>query len=205
MTPRQRTLAALGVALLAAALAGCAQKERAGDAGPAAACSCEPTAVVDPTLLAFLSKARAAHHQADVSLDAGDRAAAIRALEQVVSGPAPRGAAGQPGAPPEVAEVMADTHARLSDLRSADGDFDAALRDVEAGLALTRSPSHFRGHLVEVRGLVEERRAAALDKRGEREAADRARKAAVAAFQEAIAIQDEVIADALKDAREKPR
>jgi hypothetical protein len=198
-------IAALCAAWLAVALAGCAPKERAGGADPAAACSCAPAPVVDPTLLAFLSKARAAHHQADVSLEAGDTAAAIRALEQVVVGPAPRGPAGVPGAPPEVAEVTADTRARLADLRSAAGEFDAALRDVDAGLALARSPSHFRGHLVEVRGLIEERRARSLDERGEREAADRARKAAVTAFQEAIAIQDEVIAEALKDARDQPR
>jgi tetratricopeptide (TPR) repeat protein len=197
------------VALLAAAFAGCAQRDRGGapgTVGPEAACSCAPAPVVDPTLLAFLSKARAAHHQADVSLDAGDRASAIRALERIVSGPTPSLPGGPAaGLPPEVAEVTADTRARLADLRSAQGDFDAALRDIEAGLSLSPSPSHFRGHLVEVRGLVEERRAKALDDQGEREAADRARKAAVAAFQEAIVIQDEVIAEALKAAKEKPR
>ncbi|MCC6555364.1 MAG: hypothetical protein IT372_20580 [Polyangiaceae bacterium] len=210
MRPRYAALAC--AALVTAAIAGCAPRSRddaqgtGRPAGGAPACSCEPVPVVDPTLLAFLSKARAAHHQADVSIEAGDRAAAIRALERVVSGPAPRApGALEGGALPEVAEVTADTRARLADLRSQQGDFDAALRDVEAGLSLARAPSHFRGHLVEVRGLVEERRAKALDERGERDAAARARQAAVAAFQEAIAIQDEVIAEALKSDRESPR
>ena len=155
--------------------------------------------MVSPVLLAFLSKARAAHHKADLSLEAGDRAGAIRALEPVVAGAAP------PGGLPEVAEVAADTRARLADLRSEEGDFNGALRDVEAGLALAPGPSHFRGHLVEVRGVVEERRARALAEKGDSEAAERARKAAMAAFEEAIAIQDEVIAKALEEARETPR
>jgi tetratricopeptide (TPR) repeat protein len=193
---------ALGLALILAALAGCG-RDRSGDPPgsdvPAGACVCEPVGVVDPILLAFLSKARAAHHSADVALEAGDRAGAIRALESIVTGPTP------PGGLPEVAEVTADTRARLADLRSAGGDFDEAIREIEAGLALAPGPSHFRGHLVEVRGLVEERRAQSLDERGERDAAERARKAAVASFEEAIAIQDRVIADALEAAKQKPR
>lgn len=190
-------------ALLAAAPLGCGRSgDRPGTGAPGPAGSCAPCAeapVVDPVLLAFLSKARAAHHRADLSIEAGDRAGAIRALEPIVTGAAP------PGALPEVAEVTADTRARLAELRSEDGDFDGALRDVEAGLAAARGPSHFRGHLVEVRGVVEERRARALAARGEAEAAERARKAAMAAFEEAIAIQDEVIAEALKTARERPQ
>lgn len=188
--------------LLAALLGGCSRDPSAGAPGApgAPACApCEQAQVVSPVLLAFLSKARAAHHKADLSLEAGDRAGAIRALEPVVAGAAP------PGGLPEVAEVAADTRARLADLRSEEGDFDGALRDVEAGLALAPGPSHFRGHLVEVRGVVEERRARALAEKGDSEAAERARKAAMAAFEEAIAIQDEVIAKALEEARETPR
>jgi tetratricopeptide (TPR) repeat protein len=197
MLRRLQLAAACGA--LSAALLGCAQKPEPPPGAVAAACSCDPAPIVDPTLLAFLSKARAAHHKADLSLEAGDPAAAIRALELVVSGGAPAGGL------PEVAEVTADTRARLADLRSEQGDFDGALRDIEAGLAFAPAPSHFRGHLVEVRGLVEERRARALDGRGEHEAAARARKAAVAAFEEAIAIQDQVIAGALEGAKDKPR
>ena len=194
----------LAIPALAAmlALAACGRQgsgDPPGAAAPACTCPPEGAQVVDPTLLAFLSKARAAHHRADLALEAGDRPGAIRSLEPVVTGPTP------PGALPEVAEVMADTRARLADLRSAGGDFDAALRDVEAGLALAPGPSHFRGHLVETRGIVEERRAKALAERGEADAAERARKAAVAAFEEAISIQDQVIAEALEAATRKAR
>ncbi|EYF02046.1 hypothetical protein [Chondromyces apiculatus] len=200
---------AASAALLAFALAACSlgacSKERPGDptSGPAAGSTCAPCdgtrTVVDPTLLAFLSKARAAHHRADLAMEAADAASAIRALDALVAGAAP------PGALPEVAEVTADTRARLADLRSAQGDFDAAQRDLDAGLALAREPSHFRGHLIEVRGLVEERRAKALAAQGNTEAADRARKAAVAAYEEAITIQEKVIADSLEAAGGKGR
>jgi hypothetical protein len=102
-----------------------------------------------------------------------------------------------------VAEVMADTHARLAELRSEAGEFDAAGRDIDAGLSLAPAPSHYRGHVFEVAGVVEERRANALAEKGDREAAASARQRALGLFERAIAIQDEVIAQALKDAQEK--
>ncbi|WP_437783937.1 hypothetical protein [Sorangium sp. So ce1097] len=198
--PRAR-LAAACLGVLAMAHAGCARDERARAAGAAEdpACACAPAQVVDPALLAFLSRARAAHHAADVALGAGDRAAAVRALEGIIAAPRP------PGTPPEVAEVIADACARLAGLRSEAGEFDAAARDVEAGLELAPAPSHYQGHLYEVAGVVEERRARALDDRGDREAAAQARRRAVGLLERAISIQDQVITEALKGAPEKPR
>ncbi len=195
------------IALLAAALllSACAEKRSSEEYAPPppppvadrVACACEAgSPVVDPTLLAFLSKARAAHHQADLGDEAGDRAAAIRALEALVAGPKPGGAS----PPPEVAEVIADTRARLADLKSASGDFDAAGREIDEGLRLAAEPTHFRGHLVELRGLVEERRSAALKEKGDLKGAEAARQAAMKSFEQAIEIQDEVIARALGDA-----
>jgi len=184
-------LVALALAWFAAL--GCARSgpgtERESGAQPAAA------PVVDSVLLAFLSKARSAHHQADLHEQAGDQAAAIRALEGLVTGPRPGGARPLP----EVGEVLADTRARLAELRSARGEFEPALRDVDEGLALAVDPTYFRGHLFEVRGLVEERRAKALDDKGERDAAAQARKAAVEAFDQAVTIQDQVISSSLGD------
>ncbi|WP_437680381.1 hypothetical protein [Sorangium sp. So ce131] len=188
--------------LIAAAHLGCSRSEAPapGAGAPAEpACACAPAQVVDPTLLAFLSRARAAHHAADVALDAGDRAAAIRALEGIIAAPRP------PGTPPEVAEVTADTYARLAELRGEAGEFDAAARDVEAGLKLAPSPSHYEGHLYEVAGVVEERRAKSLEERGDRDGAAGARRRAVALLERAISIQDRVITEALKGAPETPR
>ncbi|WP_153817877.1 hypothetical protein [Polyangium spumosum] len=185
------TIAALGLVVLGAIGVNCARSERAA-MQPSA---CEPGAapVVDSVLLAFLSKARAAHHKADLAEDSGDVAAAIVSLESLTSGARPGGETPLP----EAGEVLSDTYARLADLRSARGEFDAALRDVDAGLLLAKETTYFRGHLFEVRGLVEERRAKSLP---EGEGRERARKAAMDAFDEAVRIQDQVINSALGDA-----
>lgn len=176
---------------------GCARSERdrAGAQPPA---SSESTAaiVVDPVLMAFLSKARSAHHKADAAEATGDTASAIAALEALTRGSIPGG--DKPYI--EVQEVLSDTHARLADLQSARGQYDTALEHVEAGLGLAKDVTYFRGHLFEVRGLVEERRAKSLDERGETERARAARKLAIAAFDEAVRIQDQVIMNALGDA-----
>src|SRR5687767_9230105 len=70
---------------------------------------------VDTVLMSFLSRARSAHHVADAKEGSKDLAGAIAALEQLLSGPAPSSPQGKP---PEVREVLADTRARLADLRS---------------------------------------------------------------------------------------
>jgi len=186
------TIALSTLSVVFAVATGCARSERA--ATPPA---CEPGAapVVDSVLLAFLSKARSAHHKADVAEASGDRAVAITSLEGLTRGPRPGGAKPLP----EVAEVLADTFARLADLRSEDGDYEAAMRDVNDGLALATATTYFRGHLFEVRGLVEERRGKALEAKGDELGASVARNAAIDAFGEAVKIQDEVISSALGD------
>jgi tetratricopeptide (TPR) repeat protein len=158
---------------------------------PEAACTCPGAPVVDPTLLAFLSKARAAHHQADLVQEDGNLDQAAAVLEPVVALPHP--------AAPEAAEVVADTYARLADLKSDAGHFDPALHDVEAGLALAQKPSHFRGHLFEMKGVVLERLYHALDASGDVAGAARAKAQAVDAFKTAIDVQDQVINDALSN------
>ncbi len=186
----RRTIVALGLVVLGAVGVSCARSERTATQ-PAA---CEPASapVVDSVLLAFLSKARAAHHKADLAEASGDLGSAITSLESLTGGARPGGATPLP----EASEVLSDTHARLADLRSMRGEFDVALRDIEAGLALAREATYFRGHLFEVRGLVEERRTKALPEGDERE---RARRAAMDAFDEAVRIQEEVISSALGD------
>jgi len=171
------------------------ERDRAGAQQPAPS---EPgaAAVVDPVLMAFLSKARAAHHKADAAEAQGDTAAAIAALESLTRGPRPGGE--KPLV--EVSEVLSDTHARLADLQSARGQFDAAIEQVRSGLSLATDVTYFRGHLFEVRGLVEERQAKSLEERGETERAREARKSAIASFDEAVRIQDQVIMNALGDA-----
>jgi hypothetical protein len=157
-----------------------------------AGCGPETSPVVDPALVAFLSKARAAHHRADLAEQEGDRAAAIAAVSTIVDGP-------RPPATPELVEVLADALARRADLRSQAGDLDGADADVDAGLALATATTHFRGHLLEVRGLVAERRAERLAAAGDAAGAAAARERAIRAFEAAIDVQDEVIRGALED------
>jgi tetratricopeptide (TPR) repeat protein len=143
---------------------------------------------VDPVLMSFISSARSAHHLADGYEEKGDLPGAEAALGKLLDGPLPpkKDAA-------EVREVLSDTRARLADLRSRRGDFDAALKDVEQGLGLVPEQSYFRGHLFETRGLVEERRTKALAAAGDQAGAAEAKERALAAFEEAMRIQQGVI------------
>lgn len=187
------------LALVLALVGACADMSRDPGADatqsevPMCPCGSGDAPVVDTTLLAFLSAARSAHHKADLSEKSEDTKAAIAVLDQLVAGPRPDLDA------PEIAEVLADTHARLADLRSADGDFQSASEHVDEGLKLAERPTHFRGHLFEVRGLVEERRASALDADGKADEAKRARELAVESFEKAIDIQEQVITEALSE------
>lgn len=174
--------------LAALAAAACAKAEppeaRPCDGGPTAA-------VVDPALLAFLSQARSAHHVADAREAAGEREAALKALKSVTT------AAKPPGNAPEVEEVLADTRARVADLLSQSGRFEDAEAEIAAGLENAAAPTYFRGHLFEVRGAVEERREKALRVKGDGQEADRARERALSAYEEAMRIQAQVIADSV--------
>jgi len=188
--------AAMFPLLAAAALfaAGCA--ERSTPPGPPPVCSCAPgDPVVDPALLAFLSKARAVHHEADLAEKAKDERSAISILERLIAGPRPGGKK----TPPEVSEVIADTRARLADLRSRGGDAEGAMRDIAEGLALATTPTHFRGHLFEVKGIVLERQFEVLQAKGDAPGADRAKAAAIDAFNEAVEIQNKVIESTLPE------
>jgi hypothetical protein len=99
--------------------------------------------------------------------------------------------------PPEAREVLADTRARLADLESRRGRFDDAAKHVDRGLEQAREVTYFRGHLFEVRGLVEERRAKQLRDKGDTAGADAAKKRALDAFEQSMDIQAEVIGSAL--------
>ena len=184
MTRAVVTFARLALtALLALAPLGCrSNSERCQDS--------DAQRPVDQPLLAFLSRARAAHHVADQAEADHELSRAVFALVSVVDGPLPHG---EPSAP-EVSEVLADTLARLADFESQLGNFEAAAGHVARGLErVPPTPTYFRGHLYEVSGLVEERRAAALTARGDSEGAARARSDALNALETAMKIQAAVI------------
>lgn len=176
---------AWGAWLVLFALAACSRAER-DDCPPPQ----EQQRVVDPILLAFLSQARSAHHIADQREAVGDIPGALRALEGLSKGARP------PGAAPEVREVLADTRARVAELLSRSGRFDQAEAEIAEGLAEVKEPSYFRGHLFEVRGLLEERRAKALTGSGRGAEAEKARERSLDAYEEAMKIQSAVIQQA---------
>lgn len=154
--------------------------------------------VVDAALLAFLSKAKVVHHRADIAEQEDDLAGAVAALGQLTNGPIPAGAgdnAEQP--PPEAREVLADTLARMAEIDSRRGKFEEGKAHIERGLELAVEKTHFRGRLMEVLGVVEQRRHEELLEEGDEERAKEARERAIDAFQKAIAIQDDVITKSL--------
>ena len=148
-------------------------------------------APVDTKVMAFLSAARALHHEADVKEQSGDIAGAIASLEKLVGLARPRAS--------EVDEVLADTHARLAEMRLQSKDWAGADREVQGGLEHAREPTYFRGHLLEVSGLIEEQRAGALADAGKRDEAAQARARAVDLLEQAVQVQEQVIAHALTE------
>ncbi|MEM9695769.1 MAG: hypothetical protein AAGA56_24715 [Myxococcota bacterium] len=147
--------------------------------------------VVDSATLAFLSKAKAAHQQADLA-EAEDKVGlAVQRLGAIVDGPRPGGERA------EVREVLADALARRADLRSRQGDYRGALGDVDQGLLFVPRRTLFRGRLMEVRGAVEQRRFEELELKGDAAGAKAAKRRAIEALETAVSIQDEVIQAAL--------
>jgi tetratricopeptide (TPR) repeat protein len=176
-------------AIVAAVLgftAGCSRAERQPSGCPAA-----DAAPVSTAIMAFLSMARALHHEADLAEERGDLAGAIEAVQRLVSAPSPRA--------PEADEVLADAYARLAELHLQAHDPDRAAADVQKGLERADEPTYFHGHLLEVGGLVEEARAHGLTDAGKRAEADDARTRAMQMFEEAVRVQQGAIEHALSD------
>lgn len=156
---------------------------------------------VDAPLLAFLSRARAAHHAADRAEETNDLPRAIQLLTEVTTGPAPIAGGVTPA---EVREVLADTLARIAELESRAGDFASAERHIERGLDLAKEATYFRGHLYEVRGLMWERQAQTLRERGDDGGAKSANEKALEALETAMKIQAQVIRESTEKAKTTP-
>lgn len=144
---------------------------------------------VDTEIMAFLSEARALHHEANMKEDGGDLAGAVSAMDRLVAARRPH----PERKGPEVEEVLADAYARLAELRLKKGELDPAAAAVKSGLEHVAEATYFRGHLVEVQGLVEEARAAQLADAGHAAEAARAREHAIQLLEEVVKIQEQVI------------
>jgi hypothetical protein len=183
------------IAIALSAIGGCAKRESEPFRLPSEGCVCDdgvPGAAVNQQLMAWLSKARTLHHLADLGQADGGIERAIAPIEELVSGPKPQGSL------PEVEEVLADTYARLAELRAERGEFDRAEQEVVRGLSHAPGATYFHGHLLEVRGLVYEKLSASLAKADKRVEAEEARQKAMRASLEAVRMQDEVIRKTLE-------
>lgn len=173
---KQRFLAViLGISLLAAL--------------PLAGCSRSAPIAVDEPVMAYLSRARAAHTEADVAEDEGDRGKAVAALETLLKAPLPH----EGSSIPEVEEVLADANARVADLSIQQRDFPRANRAIEEGLKHVPTDGYYRGHLFEVRGTLKSAEAKAAEAAGRADEAKRLRDEARAALKEAVRLQEAVI------------
>ncbi|HEX7667523.1 MAG TPA: hypothetical protein VF407_23485 [Polyangiaceae bacterium] len=179
---------ALFTAALALVVAAC---DRPAPPPPVAAA--DAGTPVDLDVMAFLSEARSLHHEANVHENDRDDKGAIVALEKLENAARPH----PEKKIPEVEEVLADTYARSAEIRLRTGDVDGAAKDVEQGTTHAEGDSYFHGHLLEVGGIVEEARAASLADAGKSEAADAAKKKALALLGQAVKIQDQVIGASL--------
>ncbi|MBL8611677.1 MAG: hypothetical protein JNL38_30320 [Myxococcales bacterium] len=188
MTPRRLALVAALACALSGALGGglvaCSK-------GPQAVAEPDAGQVVDVELMAYLSEARALHHQANLKEELGDLKGAIAAMDRLTTARRPAG-----GRIAEVDEVLADAYARRAELELKIGDLAAADRSLRSGLEHAPDTSYFRGHLVEVQGLVEEARGAQLADAGKAAEAKQARERAITLLEEAIRIQEAVVARA---------
>lgn len=192
---RQQACHGLAFAAACLLLGGC-DRAPAPEASAVAPCpEADAGTPVDKVLVAFLGKARAAHHSADLLEDRKDLEGAVKVLEGLLS-------ADRIPARPEAQEVVADTRARLADLKSELGRFAEAAREVDSGMALVKGTTYYLGHLLEMRGLVHERHAKQLRTQGDLGAAKAAEEAALEAFEASMRVQQQVIDQALPDAGE---
>ena len=145
--------------------------------------------------MAFLSMARARHHEANVRDAQGDIPGAIGALEALIAAPRPA----DPTVP-EVREVLADTCARIAEFELGRNRDTAALARLDEGLAFADAPTFFRGHLLELQGIAFEMRANALADAGQRENASAAREQALDRLRQAVSIQERIVRERTPEA-----
>jgi hypothetical protein len=143
-------------------------------------------------LMAALAQARAYHHIADLQLAEGAPDAAAVALERILLLPFPAGA-------PEGEDALLDARARLAKLHVAAGRVDEARRVLDAGFVAARRDSFFLANLHAVAGELHEARARALA--ADPAAARLERRAAIAAYERSIQINERVQRRLLEEAR----
>lgn len=172
---------AVGLALVAACM-----NDRDDGAAPKAGGATrvtDPQDAIGPELMLALSQAKNFHHKARVYMNDGKPDLAVAAVRSVLAVKFPAGA-------PEAEDVRADARAMLAKLLVAQGEVDAAMSEIDAGLAAATRESFFVANLYTVKGEVLEAQAARLDGDSPDEVtrARELRRQAIVAFDKSITI-----------------
>ncbi|MBA3391864.1 MAG: hypothetical protein H0T89_04425 [Deltaproteobacteria bacterium] len=145
----------------------------------------EPGDVIDEDLMVALAQAKNFHHKAKVYMSDGNLADATASVRQILSLRFPAGA-------PEADDVRLDARALLAKLLVSQGQVEEAMRTVQEGLAQTTRESFFVANLYTVQGEIHEARAAQLDGAGQKTQAIDERRAAIAAYDRSIKINEKL-------------
>jgi len=165
-----------------------------GAAGTFAACNerdttkattklADPGDVIDDDLMLALAQAKNFHHKAKVYMSDGNLPAATASVREILSLRFPKGA-------PEADDVRNDARALLAKLLLSQGQVDEAMRTVEEGLAQSQRESFFVANLYTVQGEIHEARAASFDSTNDKAKATEERRAAIAAYDRSIQIDE---------------
>lgn len=177
MTSRLRLSCA---ALLVAFAVACTSTPDDKPAGGARATQVvQPEDAIGEELMLALAQAKNFHHKAKVYTSDGKLDLAIAAVRSIL-------AVQFPPDSPEAEDVVADARALLAKLLVATGQPDAAMSEIDAGLARATRESFFVANLYTVKGEVLEAQAAALPE-GEARARE-LRIQAIVAYDKSIAI-----------------
>lgn len=186
----RRGRAAVGLVVVALlALAACeASDDGRAPAPPAGRVTqvTQPEDGIDQPLMIALSQAKNFHHKAKVYMSDGKPDLAIAAVRGVLAVTFPAGA-------PEAEDVRADARALLAKLLLAQGQPDAAMSEIDAGLAAATRESFFVANLYTVRGEILEAQAAKLDGATAPDDVTRSRelkRQAIVAYDKSIAINE---------------
>jgi tetratricopeptide (TPR) repeat protein len=139
--------------------------------------------VIDQDLMIALAQAKNFHHKAKVYMTDGNLTEATAAVRQILSLRFPANA-------PEADDVRLDARALLAKLLVSQGQLDEAMRTVNEGLAQSARESFFVANLHTVQGEIHEARAAQLDSENQPTKAVDERRAAIAAYDRSIQINE---------------
>ena len=190
-----RSIAAAVAMAVALALAACGTS---GDDRPAGTTRLtEPEDAITKELMVALAQAKNFHHKARVYMSDGKPDLAIAAVRSILAVPFPANA-------PEAQDVVADARALLAKLLVAKGELDAAMSEIDAGLASATRDSFFVANLYTVKGEVLEAQALRLGEGANPDEVTRARelrRQAIVAFDKSITI-NAAIQERLMEQRE---